>query len=187
MTDLPGFADPVSGSQSCFAAMLQAIAHPGRIVQTDPFRAPEPLAAATGAVLLTLADGDTPLWLGPGCEGAWDWVRFHCGAPAAGPGEASFAVCLDLPALELFRWGTHEGPETGATIVLQRPSFETGPRVRLSGPGLREAAVVQCGLPDGFAERWRANHAAFPRGVDLFICAGRAVAAIPRSTRVEAA
>jgi alpha-D-ribose 1-methylphosphonate 5-triphosphate synthase subunit PhnH len=40
------------------------------------------------------------------------------------------------------------------------------------------------GLPDGFAARWAANRAAFPRGVDVILCAGRDVAALPRTTAI---
>ena len=188
MTDLPGFTDPVADAQSCFRAVLDAMAHPGRSFRVPAtLQAPPPLHPATGAVLLTLADADTPVWLGAGAEGAADWVRFHCGAPSAEPGAAAFAVCLDLPAFEAFSWGSHDGPETSATLILQCPRLDAGPRLRLTGPGLREAAVVQLGLPADFVARWRPNHAAFPRGVDLIVCSGSDVAALPRSIRVEAA
>ena len=38
--------------------------------------------------------------------------------------------------------------------------------------------------PAGFAARWAANRALFPRGVDLVLCAGRDLAALPRATAV---
>ena len=37
----------------------------------------------SAAVLLTLADHETPLWLDPAFAGARDWVAFHCGAAFA--------------------------------------------------------------------------------------------------------
>ena len=186
-TDLPGFADPVADAQTCFRAVLDAMAHPGRIMHAAGTRAPAPLAPATGAVLLTLADAETPVWLDAAAAAGLDWIRFHCGAPAAEPGAAAFAVCLDLPALDAFAWGSHDGPETSTTLILQRPGLDAGPALRLSGPGLREPVVVRLGLPEDFAARWRPNHAAFPRGVDLIVCAGDRLAAIPRSTSVEPA
>ncbi len=187
-TDLPGFADPVADAQSCFRAVLDAMAHPGRILPAGTgLHAPAPLAAATGAVLLTLADAETPVWLDADATAALGWLRFHCGAPTAGPGTAAFAVCLDLPALDAFAWGSHDGPEASTTLILQRPTLEAGPRLRLSGPGLREPVVVRLGLPSDFAARWRPNHAAFPRGVDLIVCAGSSLAALPRSLHVEPA
>jgi alpha-D-ribose 1-methylphosphonate 5-triphosphate synthase subunit PhnH len=186
-TDLPGFADPVADSQACFRAVLDAMARPGRIYLAGAgLQPPAPLAPATGAVLLTLADIDTPVWLDAAAESTRDWVQFHCGAPVVPADRAAFAVCLALPPLERFCWGTHDGPEDGATVILQCPSFDAGPRLRLSGPGLREPAVVRLGLPPDFGARWRAVRAAFPRGVDLMLCAGDHVAALPRSVQVEA-
>jgi len=42
------------------------------------------------------------------------------------------------------------------------------------------------GLPDDFASQWAANHALFPRGIDLLLCSGATLAALPRSVAVEA-
>jgi alpha-D-ribose 1-methylphosphonate 5-triphosphate synthase subunit PhnH len=39
-------------------------------------------------------------------------------------------------------------------------------------------------MPQHFAAQWRANRAAFPRGVDLILAAPDGVAALPRSTRL---
>lgn len=185
-TDLPGFTDPVTDSQSTFRAVLDAMAHPGRInpllCRLSP---PPPLAPATSAVLLTLADMDTPVWLDAAASSAWGWVQFHCGAPRTDAAQAAFAVCLDLPPLDAFGWGSHDGPEASTTVILQVSSFSAGPDLRLSGPGLQVPETVRLGLPPDFAARWQANHAAFPRGVDLIICAGASVAALPRSVRVE--
>ena len=138
--DLPGFADPVGDAQSCFRAVLDAMSHPGRIRPAGAgLRPPEPLAPATAAVLLTLADAESPVWLDEAAGAAADWLRFHCGVALAEPSAASFAVCLGaLPPLAWFDWGSHDGPETSATVILQLPSFDAGPRLRLSGPGLRE-------------------------------------------------
>jgi alpha-D-ribose 1-methylphosphonate 5-triphosphate synthase subunit PhnH len=41
------------------------------------------------------------------------------------------------------------------------------------------------GLPGDFVARWAANHALFPRGVDLVLCAGERLAALPRSVAIE--
>jgi alpha-D-ribose 1-methylphosphonate 5-triphosphate synthase subunit PhnH len=56
----------------------------------------------------------------------------------------------------------------------------------LEGPGLREPALLTVdGLPADFAETWRSNHALFPRGIDLILCAGNQFAALPRSVAVR--
>ena len=187
--DLPGFAQPVADAQACFRAVLEAMSHPGRIGSVGAgLRAPAPLAPATAAVLLTLADAETPLWLDPAADAAADWLRFHCGATLVPAEAAMFAVCLSLSPLGSFNWGTHDGPEESATVILQLASFDAGPRLRLSGPGLRGPDVVRLGaLPDDFVSGWRANHAAYPRGVDLVLCAGTQIAALPRSLSIEAA
>jgi alpha-D-ribose 1-methylphosphonate 5-triphosphate synthase subunit PhnH len=187
--DLPGFTQPAADAQACFRAVLDAMAHPGRIGRAGVgLRAPPPLAPATAAVLLTLADAETPLWLDPAAEPAASWIQFHCGAAFVPMGSALFAVCLSLPPLASFDWGTHDGPETSATVILQLPSLEGGPRLRLSGPGLQAPETVCLGaLPDDFVTEWRANHAAYPRGIDLVLCAGLQIAALPRSLSIEAA
>jgi alpha-D-ribose 1-methylphosphonate 5-triphosphate synthase subunit PhnH len=184
----PGFAAPVADAQACFRAVLDAMSHPGRILPAGAgLQPPAPLAPATAAVLLTLADTDTPVWLAPGLQSATDWMLFHCGAPLSPAAQASFAVCLDLPPLDQFDWGSHDGPETSATVILQLASFDAGPRLRLSGPGLRQPETSRLGaLPADFAARWAANRAAFPRGVDLILCAGGQLAALPRTLIVEA-
>ena len=185
--DLPGFDDPVSEAQACFRGVLDAMAHPGRVVTlATGLHPPAPLAPATASVLLTLADIDTPVWLDQAASPARDWVQFHCGVPFTGPELAVFAVCLDLPPLTAFNWGSHDGPETSTTVILQLPRLDEGPALRLAGPGLQAPAVVRLGLPWDFAARWHANRVAFPRGIDLVLCAGDAVAALPRTVSVEA-
>lgn len=188
--DRPGFADPVTQSQRCFRAVLDALARPGAVreavVALDP---PPPLDAATAAVLLTLADHQTPLWLDPVAEAARAWIAFHCGAPAVPHlGTARFALALALPDLSVPDPGSDEAPEDSATVILQVAALGRGEAFRLSGPGLREPSVVAvAGLPPGFAAMWQRNHAQFPRGVDLILCAGNCVAALPRSVTVEEA
>ena len=188
MTLLPGFADPVLDGQACFRAVLDALAHPGRIVTAAAPQPPAPLDPATAAVLLTLVDAETPLWLDDAATPARDWIAFHCGAPAAARGEAGFAVVLGGLSLAGLRLGTDDAPEEGATVIVQVSAVGSGAALRLSGPGLAGPAVMRVdGLPADFPDAWAANHALFPRGVDLILCAGRDLAALPRTTRVERA
>ena len=90
--DLPGFADPVGQSQSCFRALLDALSRPGTLHDAGAgLAAPAPLDPATAAVLLTLVDGDAPLHIAADCAPATDWLVFHCSTTpvASWPGKSS--------------------------------------------------------------------------------------------------
>lgn len=182
----PGFADPVADAQGCFRVVLDAMSHPGQCYAVNGASGPPPLCPAASALLLTLVDHETPLWLDPAASDTRGWISFHTGAPiAATPGQALFALALDLPDLATLPAGTDEAPETSATIILQVASLQTGQRYRLQGPGLRQPGLLLAdGLPAGFAAIWQRNHAQFPRGIDLILCAGNQLAALPRSVTV---
>jgi alpha-D-ribose 1-methylphosphonate 5-triphosphate synthase subunit PhnH len=183
----PGFADPVRDSQAAFRAVLDAMARPGRIhTLAAPAEPPPPLERATAAVLLTLADADTPLWFDPAAAAARDWASFHCGASFAAIERATLAVALALPNLARLAVGTDEAPEGSATLILQIAALGSGLVYRLEGPGLAEPATLQAaGLPQGFADAWAANRRLFPQGIDVILCAGDRVAALPRTVRLE--
>ncbi len=184
----PGFADPVAGAQSCFRAVLDAMARPGRIREAGMgLTPPAPLAPATAAVLLTLLDYDTPVWLDQAAAASREWIGFHCGAPIVPAIAAcSFALALALPELATPPAGSHEAPESAATLILQVSALGRGRTYRLAGPGLRTPALLSVdGLPAGFASAWQENHALFPRGVDIVLCAGTSLAALPRSVALQ--
>lgn len=184
----PGFADPVGGAQACFRAVLHAMSRPGELVEAGlDLAPPAPLCPAAGAVLLTVLDVETPVWLDEAAAAAREWIAFHCGAPtAASAACARFAVTVGLPALHQFDMGSDEAPEASATVIVQVCALGAGSALRLEGPGIQGAAVLRAkGLPDHFAEQWHANRALFPRGIDLILCAGTTLAALPRSVSVE--
>ena len=67
MTIAAGFADPALDAQATFRCLLEAIAHPGRIVMA-PEGLPRPLPRCCRRPMpprLTLLDFETPLWLDP--------------------------------------------------------------------------------------------------------------------------
>lgn len=180
----PGFAEPVQGAQACFRAVLEAMSRPGRIQHLAAGLAPPAgLDPATAAVLLTLADAETPLHHDAG-EAAEAWLRFHCGSPAAAPDEASLVLATrSLPSLAALQAGSEEEPERGATLVLQVGALHAGLGWRLSGPGIeREHQLLVEGLDPAFLPQWQARRALFPRGVDVIFCAGQDIAALPRTT-----
>jgi alpha-D-ribose 1-methylphosphonate 5-triphosphate synthase subunit PhnH len=188
-TDLsPGFGHPVTDAQACFRSVLDAMAHPGRVHAVRGVPAPPPLCNAAAAVLLTLVDHETPLWLDPDTAGALAWIGFHTGAPLGPANQARFAVALALPDLADLANGTDEMPETSATVILQVSSLTAGRRFVLEGPGLRNPTDLHVdGLPADFAAIWQCNHALFPRGIDLILCVGSSLTALPRSVTVREA
>ncbi len=182
----PGFGDPVAEAQACFRAVLDAMSRPGsRHVVSAPAGAPARVDRATAAVLLTLVDAECRLWVAPRFAAAVPWILFHCGATRVEAiGEADFVLTDELPDLAGLACGSDEGPEEAATVILQVAGLD-GAAWRLEGPGLAAPVRFGASLPADFAQRWAANHALFPRGVDLILCAGDGLAALPRSVRVE--
>ena len=190
-----GFAAPVPAAQATFRCVLDAIAHPGRIVVVpQPPEPPPPLAPAAYALALALADFETPVWLDAPLRAAptvGESLRFHCGTPiVADPERAAFAFVADAaaaPALDAFAAGTPEYPDRGATVVLQAAALGVGPGVGLTGPGIDGGTrLAVAGLAADFWQQWAGNHALFPQGVDVIFVAGDQLAALPRSVRAEA-
>lgn len=203
-----GFASPVLASQRVFRDALRALSHPGTVVRLESDAAlPEGVHPAAFALALSLLDADTRLWASPGVAGAGNSLRFHTGcALARSHEEADFALLaspLELPPLASFSQGSDQYPDRSATLILQVASLARASGAdrgwRLSGPGIREsggsgesgdsgATVRLCaeGLGEDFLAQWAHNGRAFPRGVDLFLASGSLLAALPRTTRVEA-
>jgi alpha-D-ribose 1-methylphosphonate 5-triphosphate synthase subunit PhnH len=188
---MPGFSHPVFDGQRVFRAVLKTVAHPGTIVHLPLApRAPGTLCSAATAYCLTLLDFETPLWLQRADAGLAAYLRFHCGCPLTEtPAQARFALIADpgsMPSLSEFHPGEPEYPDRSATLLIQVASLEEGEAVRLTGPGIRESVRFSVsGLSAGFWAQVRENHALFPCGVDMVFACGDALAALPRSTRVE--
>lgn len=188
----PGFGDPVHDAQRCFRAILDAMAHPGRVVELPAAPAselPAPLRAGAASVALTLCDLDTPVWLDARTAGASPYLSFHCGCPIVEtPAEARFAFARDLgalPPLMSFALGSDEYPDRSATLVLEVGGLVEDSGMRLSGPGIRDAARLGvAGIPHRFWEERALLGELFPRGLDMLFVQGGWLAALPRTTRV---
>lgn len=188
----PGFADPVDDAQQVFRRLLDAFAHPGRIVSLPTtLTPPAGLWPSTAALALTLLDHSTPVFLDPALasESILAYLRFHSGAPvAATPGSASFALVGDPSALDLaaFPPGEAERPERSATVIVQVAGFDGPAAVHLTGPGIKKStALAVAGIGAALWRQRRANGALYPCGVDLVLAAPTAAVALPRSVRVE--
>ena len=91
--------DPAYASQAAFRALMECMARPGDIRTLKGVEAPAPFAPATAALIRSLADYETPLWLDTAflaAPKAAEWIRFHTGAPVVGdPAAAAFALIAD--------------------------------------------------------------------------------------------
>jgi alpha-D-ribose 1-methylphosphonate 5-triphosphate synthase subunit PhnH len=190
----PGFADPVHDAQRVFRAVLDAMAHPGRIATLPiDLEAPAPLSPGAAAVCLALLDFETRLWLQPeaASPAVLDYLRFHCGCPAARHTlEAQFALIADartMPPLPAFSAGEPEYPDRAATLIVQVERLTDTGGARLRGPGIAAgpARLQVTGLPADFWVQRIDAQADYPLGVDILFVAGWRLAALPRSTRVE--
>ena len=186
----PGFAEPVHDAQRTFRLVLDAMSHPGRVVEVASAVAPPGLAPAAAAVALALCDLETPIWLDAETSAAASWLRFHCGTPIVGAvGEARFAFIRRLetmPALDAFALGTDEYPDRSATLVIEVAALSPADGLVLAGPGIKDTARLRA---DGVGPRfWRERAGLtelFPRGIDLVLTCGRLLAALPRTTEVR--
>jgi len=179
-----GFADPAIASAAAFRQVMEAMARPGTIHRVTGAAPPAPLSPATGAVLLTLCDPDTPVHLAGAleCDAVRAWVAFHTGAPVVGPSHCMFAVggWGDLMPLNAYQIGTPQYPDRSATLIVQVERLEPH-GATLSGPGIKDTHNLS--LPETRAFQQNAGH--FPLGLDFIFTSGDHVAALPRTTVVS--
>ena len=194
-----GFSDAALGSQAVFRTALHALSHPGRVVAlAHDAQTPSRGHPASAALLLALLDPDCTLWLSPSLAGsdAAAWLRFHTGCVLVEkPEAAQFAWVAqgdECPRLDSFAQGSDAYPDQSTTCVVDVAGLaEDGAGAwTLRGPGIRDSESVAVeGLPrtgaTPFAAQWSANHAAFPRGVDMFLAAPGQIVGLPRTTRIE--
>ncbi len=180
-----GFRDPPVDAARAFRAAMRAMARPGRIEPLDAAHPPGPVSAAAGTLLLTLCDHETGVYLAKGHDtpDLRAWIAFHTGAPIVPASEAQFALGQweALWPLDQYAHGTPEYPDRSATLIVEMADLEAAGD-KLSGPGIRDTAALS--LPDAGA--MRTNAARYPLGLDFFLTCGGRVAALPRSTKVEA-
>jgi alpha-D-ribose 1-methylphosphonate 5-triphosphate synthase subunit PhnH len=185
-----GFAAPVAQAQAAFRAVMEAMSRPGRIARLgEGLAPPAPLSPASAAVLLSLADPETPVWLEDAPPEAAEWLRFHTGAPRADDvGAAAFALLA--PQGDVAGWGRYAAgratdPHLSASLILPVEEFDGGAELRLAGPGINGVArIAPTGLPNGFVAAMAANRALFPMGFDLLLTCGTQLLALPRTTRI---
>lgn len=189
----PAFAEPVRDAQRTFRQIMTAMSEPGTVVSIDAVHgAPPAIGPAMAAVLLTLCDYETAVWLDELllAGGVDAYARFHCGTPiCASTADAAFAFVSStrlLPDLAAFGQGTLDYPDRSTTVVVAVDSLVEGDGLLLTGPGIATLAQLRISpMPAGLPDQLAINRGRYPRGVDLILCAGRQLAALPRSTVVE--
>jgi alpha-D-ribose 1-methylphosphonate 5-triphosphate synthase subunit PhnH len=187
-----GFIDPVDDANAVFRQVLDALAHPGRIVRiVQPTRVPRgSLGRAAIGVALALADFETPVWLDEAAAPAGSHLRFHCNCPIVSkPDQASFLFVAEaalVPDLEMLPLGSDAYPDQGATLVIEVAALAAEGALTLEGPGIDGGSRLGVtGLRPEFWDTRAALAPLFPRGIDLLLTRGDLLVAIPRTTLVR--
>jgi alpha-D-ribose 1-methylphosphonate 5-triphosphate synthase subunit PhnH len=199
----PGFTHEAFGSQAIFRVALEALSHPGRCMTVrHDAEVPKTGHPASAALLLALLDSDCTLWLSPSLatSDAAAWLRFHTGCQLVSQADqAMFAWVAAgdaMPALPSFSQGSDNAPDQSATCVLDLPLLDVNATSSttesgaaqwvLKGPGIQDETHLSVdGLALDFLAQWRANHASFPRGVDLFLASAQQLVGLPRTTSIQ--
>ncbi|GAA0640290.1 phosphonate C-P lyase system protein PhnH [Halomonas beimenensis] len=190
----PAFSDPVHDGQRHFRRVLAAMAEPGTLHVAAAPAVPEDAAIgpALWATLLSLCDLDTRLWIAPGLEagGLTGALSFHTGCRlTAAPEDADFALVTPGTLAEpapLFAEGSDAYPDRSTTLLVVLEALAEGDAWRLAGPGIPDTRGLDLGEAGPLMTRLAANRARFPRGLDAILTCGERLAAMPRSTRIEA-
>ncbi|MCM2284999.1 MAG: phosphonate C-P lyase system protein PhnH [Desulfobacula sp.] len=189
---LKGFDSDVFDSQAVFRKLLTAVANPGTLMDINiDLTCPEGIHPASGGVLLTLMDSETPFWSDMEHASAGvQWLRFHTGAPYTRlKHHSSFALCTHCDHLEdpaLFNPGTMESPDTATTLVIQTRGMDDTGRIRLTGPGLGKPKFLNLkGVKPDFLQNRSELCRSYPLGVDMIFICDRTLAALPRTTKAE--
>ncbi|GAB2572686.1 phosphonate C-P lyase system protein PhnH [Dyella jejuensis] len=186
---LAAFADPVFDSQRVFRQLLQAMARPAlpRALPVLP-PAPAPVTSAAMAIVLTLCDATTCIWLQQPSDEVARHLRFHAGVKLVdNPQDADFALITDpmaMPPLAAFARGELRYPDRSASLIVQLPGFRGDAGLRFAGPGIPDIrTLAPTGLSANFWTQRAALSAQLPLGIDLYFVTAEHVAALPRTTR----
>ncbi|MEB5973267.1 phosphonate C-P lyase system protein PhnH [Pantoea dispersa] len=189
MTLLASFNHPVADAQRAFRRILKAMSEPGVMVSLPLAQGWGDLSPAATAVLLTLVDQDSALWLDRRVDSdiVRSNLRFHTGVPIVDERDAPFALthAAANPDPASFAAGDNLSPEKSTTLIVEVPALNGGLTLRLSGPGLRESRAIAPQLPAAILTYLRERPHPFPQGVDLIFTCGEAMMALPRTTDVE--
>jgi alpha-D-ribose 1-methylphosphonate 5-triphosphate synthase subunit PhnH len=178
-------------SARIFRVILDAMARPGAVLKlVENSDASSPLFSNTNAVIRTLSDFQSPLWLSPtlNIETIIRQIKFQTGAPVVTrPAESVFAILTAQEAsgeVEKFNVGTDEYPDRSTTLLIQVDGFNNTD-VELAGPGLKvPVGFGVSNLSKTFWTEMMVNHTLYPLGVDVIFISPESIACCPRSTSI---
>ena len=163
-------------ANAAFDALLGALSRPGQI-RTLP-------SAGEISIIEALLDRECRVFCG---DPTLMPQVLETGAIVAKLPEADHVFLGALQSVEPLlsvAQGSDLYPDDGGTVVV-RAILNTGPKLRLFGPGIvNHHDVAISGLPSGFWQL-RQDLIRYPMGFDLFFVDGDQVLGIPRSTKVE--
>jgi alpha-D-ribose 1-methylphosphonate 5-triphosphate synthase subunit PhnH len=148
------------------------------------------MSGEVAALLLTLTDSDTPVWLTPDldCHAVRQWLAFHSGCPVVtDPARAMFAVASsggDHGYVRVLDPGTAEYPDRAATLILALPGLVRGHPLTLAGPGIEGEMTLAIALPEAIVGLLAQNTESYPLGIDILLAAPGVIVGLPRSTRI---
>ncbi|MDR1656172.1 MAG: phosphonate C-P lyase system protein PhnH [Deltaproteobacteria bacterium] len=196
----PGLGDPVAAGQIIFRQALTAMSRPATARKVDfypLFRTAPPLPMVTAALVMTLADSQTPLWLSPSLKEAQSWLNFHLSAEISNNlSTAQFVVCgspEELPRFSELTRGTDRRPDLSATVIISKALNSPEDKIIAAnniepwawGPGLKNPRPFSGPfLTPNFWSDWQENTALYPMGVDVFLTGDNLLAGLPRSVRL---
>lgn len=166
-----------------FRSALEALARPGSDQVVEPLF-DSPLLAMASVLLYAEVSHHY--------RGQLDFelIRALCGSPSYEAAAADY-LFFDTPSTEgvsSAKPGTVENPEKSATLIFAYSSSQVrgGSRVRLTGPGIQEAADILLPVDHTFIKALQEKNDNFPLGVDLFFVGDdQRLLGLPRTTTIE--
>lgn len=187
----PGFDHPVFDATATFRCVLNAMSRPASVQDLPVIpQAPAAASPATAALLLTLADMDTAVWIAPDLETAAlrSFLHFHSGCPITETPEMAVFALLgrnsDFAVIEQFAIGTAEYPDRSATVIVDCDGLNAGTGQQFTGPGIKGSAAFDIAdFPSAIWHLIDRNQSLFPLGLDWIFAAGSQMAALPRTSK----
>ncbi|KKJ76742.1 hypothetical protein WH95_11450 [Kiloniella litopenaei] len=192
-TTLPGFHNPVFDATAVFRAVLDAMSHPGTVIETPlTCESPNKLNSSAASILLAITDMDTAVWLSPetDCSDVADYLRFHTGCSLTkNTSNCDFAVIdgREYPDLVAnLPIGTAEYPDRSATLIIAVDHFNAEQKAVLSGPGIKTTIDLSPSpLNSKFWGWMKESRHSFPCGVDIIFASPTHICALPRSSEMD--